>query len=67
MPTTTDPGDAAPGALALFLAGLGFAPVGVLPLPAHTAFARFLLQTPPAASAADPVRAFLTTDSTEAR
>jgi pimeloyl-ACP methyl ester carboxylesterase len=36
----------AAGAMAMFLSGLGFAPVGVLPLPAYTAFAWFLLQTP---------------------
>jgi hypothetical protein len=66
MPTTEDDHDAPPGALALFLTGLGFAPVGVVPLPAYTAFAWFLLQTSPAMDA-DPVRAFLTTDSTAAR
>jgi len=36
----------AAGAMATFLTGLGFAPVGVLPLPVYTAFAWFLLQTP---------------------
>jgi hypothetical protein len=54
----------------MFLTGLGFAPVGVLPMPAYTAFAWFLLQAPPAAdptAAAHPVRAFLTTDAAEAR
>jgi pimeloyl-ACP methyl ester carboxylesterase len=35
-----------PGAMATFLTGLGFAPVGVVPLPAYTAFAWFLLQAP---------------------
>jgi pimeloyl-ACP methyl ester carboxylesterase len=34
------------GAMATFLTGLGFAPVGVVPLPVYTAFAWFLLQTP---------------------
>jgi hypothetical protein len=47
MPTTAEPAGAAPGALAMFLTGLGFAPVGVAPLPISTAFAWFLLQTPP--------------------
>lgn len=50
----------------MFLTGLGFAPVGVAPLPISTAFAWFLLQTPPAPDP-DPVRAFLTTDAAEAR
>jgi hypothetical protein len=43
-----------------------FTPVGVLPMPADTALAWFLLQLPPR-SAAHPVRAFLTTDAAEAR
>ena len=47
MPTTADFAGAPPGALAMFLTGLGFAPVGVAPLPISTAFAWFLLQTPP--------------------
>jgi len=54
----------------MFLAGLGFAPVGVLPMPAYTAFAWFLLQTPSAENtpaSAHPVRAFLGTDAAEAR
>ena len=50
----------------MFLTGLGFAPVGVLPMPVSTAFAWFLLQTVPAPEP-DPVRAFLTTDSAQAR
>ncbi|GAA3338044.1 alpha/beta hydrolase [Amorphoplanes nipponensis] len=33
-------------AMATFLTGLGFAPVGVVPMPALTAFAWFLLRTP---------------------
>jgi hypothetical protein len=66
MPNT----DEAPGALATFLTGLGFAPVGVLPLPAYTAFAWFLLQTPhdaPGEPGPGLVRAFLTTDAATAR
>jgi pimeloyl-ACP methyl ester carboxylesterase len=35
----------APAAMATFLSGLGFAPVGVLPMPVYTAFAWFLLQS----------------------
>jgi pimeloyl-ACP methyl ester carboxylesterase len=35
-----------PAAMATFLTGLGFAPVGVVPLPVHTALAWFLLQAP---------------------
>jgi hypothetical protein len=64
-----DPGEAA-GAMATFLTGLGFAPVGVLPLPAYTAFAWFLLQTPQdGPRQPDPglVRAFLTTDAATGR
>ena len=34
------------GAMATFLTGMGFAPVGVVPMPVYTAFAWFLLQTP---------------------
>jgi hypothetical protein len=70
MQTTAGAGDGAPGAPAMFLTGLGFAPVGVLPMPACTAFVWFLLRTPPATdppAAAHPVRAFLTTDAAEAR
>ena len=33
-------------AMATFLTGLGFAPVSMVPLPLHTAFAWFLLRTP---------------------
>jgi hypothetical protein len=66
MPTIDPAARRSTAAMAMFLTGLGFAPVGVLPLPAHTAFAWFLLQTPPPA-APIPVRAFLTTDDAEAR
>jgi hypothetical protein len=70
MQTTAHPGATEPGAPDPLLTGPGFTPVGVLPLPACTAFAWFLLGTPPAGSApapADPVRAFLTTDDATAR
>jgi len=70
MPTTADTGATPSAAPEPVLTGPGFASVSVLPLPFCTAFAWFLLGTPPAASApapADPVRAFLTTDDAEAR
>jgi len=58
MPTTDPP--PAPPTEPTFL------PFGVLPIPADTALAWFLLRLPPR-SAAHPVRAFLTTDAAEAR
>ncbi|WP_148308184.1 hypothetical protein [Actinoplanes friuliensis] len=61
MPTTETPEPRT----AAFLAGLGFAPVGVLPMPVSTAFAWFMLHPP--ADRKTLVRAFLTTDDATGR